>query len=107
MKDVMFLYEHGIPAIAPNSEGIIISDKQMHKLSKRFTKIIVFYDNDIPGINGMRKIKKSHPELIYYFLPRKYNVKDFTDFRKKYGNTKTKNLIDNELNKLQNEVVKN
>ena len=55
----------------------------------------------------MRKIKKSHPELIYYFLPRKYNVKDFTDFRKKYGDTKTKNLIDNELNKLQNEVVKN
>ena len=44
MKDVMFLYEHGIPAIAPNSEGIIISDKQMQKLSKRFTKIIVFYD---------------------------------------------------------------
>lgn len=107
LKDVMCLYNYNIPSIAPGSETSFISDNQLSRLKQRFEKIIVFYDNDIPGISGMRKIKKSHPELIYYFLPRKYNVKDFTDFRKKYGDTKTKNLIDNELNKLQNEVVKN
>ena len=101
----MCLYNYNIPSIAPGSETSFISDSQLSRLKQRFKKIIVFYDNDIPGINGMRKIKKLHPELIYYFLPRKYNVKDFTDFRKKYGDTKTKNLIDNELNKLQNEKI--
>ena len=74
----MCLYNYNIPSIAPGSETSFISDNQLSRLKQRFEKIIVFYDNDIPGISGMRKIKKSYPELIYYFLPRKYNVKDLT-----------------------------
>ena len=82
MKDVMFLHEHGIPAIAPNSEGIIISDKQMQKLSKRFTKIIVFYDNDLAGVKGAHKYKKTFSNVSCVFLKRKYS-KDISDFYKK------------------------
>ena len=41
----------------------------------------------------MRKIRKSHPELIYTFIPRRYNAKDISDFYKYYGKQKTLNLI--------------
>lgn len=106
MKDVMCFYSYGISAIAPGSENSFISDSQLQKLKQRFKYIIVFYDNDLPGIAGMKRIKKEFPELIYYFLPRRYKVKDFTDFRKKYGHEKTKDLLFTELKHL-NEVVDN
>ena len=86
MKDVMFLYEHGIPAIAPNSEGIIISDKQMQKLSKRFTKIIVFYDNDLAGVKGAHKYKKTFSNVSCVFLKRKYSKEIVENIRKDYEN---------------------
>lgn len=82
MKDVMLLYEHGIAAIAPNSEGIIISEKQMQKLSKRFSKIIVFYDNDLAGVRGAHKYKNTFNNVSCVFLKRKYS-KDISDFYKK------------------------
>ena len=63
LKDVMVLYEFNIPAIAPNSETLFISDKQLEKLKSKFKNIIVFYDNDCAGISGMNKIKKNHKKL--------------------------------------------
>ena len=93
MKDCLTLYSLGISAIAPNSENIFISDTLLENLKKRFKYIVVMYDNDIPGISNMRKIKKKHPELLYYFIPRKYEVKDISDFYKKYKKKKTLEFI--------------
>ena len=93
MKDCMTLYSLGIPAIAPNSEHIFINDNMLNDLKKRFKYIVVMYDNDLPGISNMRKIKKKHPELLYYFIPRKYDVKDISDFYKKYKKKRTLELI--------------
>ena len=93
MKDCMTLYSLGIPAIAPNSEHIFINDNVLDDLKKRFKYIVVMYDNDLPGISNMRKIKKKHPELLYYFIPRKYDVKDISDFYKKYKKKRTLELI--------------
>jgi len=93
MKDVMCLYSLGIKAIAPNSENLFVSDKMLEELKSRFTYIVVMYDNDLPGIQNMIKIKKSHPELLYTWIPRKYEVKDISDFRQKYGEKKTKQFI--------------
>lgn len=94
MKDVMALYEFGIPAIAPCSEVLFISKQQLKKLKERFKHIIVMYDNDLPGIEGMRKIKKQYPELKFFWIPRKYKAKDTSDFIKKYGVCKTKEYIE-------------
>ena len=94
MKDVMALYEFGIPAIAPCSEVLFISKQQLKKLKERFKHIIVMYDNDLPGIEGMRKIKKQYPELKFFWIPRKYKAKDTSDFIKKYGVYKTKEYIE-------------
>jgi 5S rRNA maturation endonuclease (ribonuclease M5) len=90
LKDVMCLYELGIPAIAPCSEVLFISEPQLERIKQRFKTIVVFYDNDATGIAFMKKIKKAHPELRYFFIPKKYKAKDLTDFVRKYGIEKTK-----------------
>ena len=98
MKDCAALYEFNITAIAPCSETIFITNNQLERLKARFKKIIVFYDNDLPGIKGLNKIKKQHPELLYFFIPPKYGAKDFSDFVKKYGVEQTKEYVNQTLN---------
>lgn len=93
LKDVMCLSEFGVAAIAPCSEVLFISKQQLKALKSRFKKIIVFYDNDQPGIEGMRKIKKNFPELDFFWIPRSLGAKDTSDFVKKYGVAKTKECL--------------
>lgn len=93
MKDCLALYAYNIPAIAPCSENLFISNKVLEELKTRFKHIIVLYDNDIPGIHNMRKIKKEYPELHYFFIPRHLGAKDFSDLRKLLGYKKTKELL--------------
>jgi hypothetical protein len=93
MKDCMLLYEFGIPAIAPCSENLFISDSVLEQLKKRFKYIVVFYDCDLAGISNMNKIKRNHPELIYTWIPKQYGLKDISDFYKYNGKQKTLNLI--------------
>lgn len=101
MKDVMCLYSLGVPAIAPNSETQFISDKVLEELKQRFKFIVVLYDNDLPGIKGMKRIKKEHPELTYFWIPRKYNAKDISDFYHQYGREKTIEFIKKNLIRLK------
>lgn len=103
MKDTMCLYSLGIPAIAPNSETQFIGDKMLEELKQRFEHIVVLFDNDLPGIKGMKKIKKQHPELIYTWIPRMYEAKDISDFYKKYGKEKTLEFIKTEIIRIKNE----
>ena len=93
MKDVMLLYELGIPAIAPCSENVFLTDNQYNKLRPHFDNCIVLFDNDIAGVQNLRKIKKQHPELICTCIPRSLS-KDISDFYAKYGKKKTIALIE-------------
>lgn len=93
MKDVMCLYSCGISACAPNSENLFISDTMLDELKSRFEYIIVFYDNDRPGMYNMSKIRKDHPELFYAFIPKQYGSKDISDFYRDHGRKETLNLI--------------
>jgi len=101
MKDVMSLYEFGITAIAPNSETIFLTDKQLEKLKKRFKRIIVFYDNDRAGMYNMAKIRHEHPELEYFMIPKSYKCKDFSDLVCKFGVIKVKEFISNFKNEVE------
>lgn len=94
MKDCMCLYEFGIPACAPCSETLFVSNIILDDLKKRFKHIVVFYDTDSAGLSNMIKIRKQHPELRYVFIPRMYKSKDISDFYKDHGKEKTKKLID-------------
>jgi DNA primase len=106
LKDVMVLHDFGINAVAPCSEVLFLSKKQLEKLQQRFQKIIVFYDNDLPGIRNMRKIKKEYPNLKFFFIPRQYGAKDISDFVKKYGKNKTKTLINEVKENFEKENTK-
>ena len=53
LKDVMCLYEFGIPAIAPCSENLFLTENQYEKIKRKFKRIYVLYDNDKPGMSAM------------------------------------------------------
>lgn len=92
LKDVMCLYSMGIIAVAPCSENLFVTESQFEKLKKRFKHIVVLYDNDLPGIHNMNKIRKSFP-IKCFWIPRKYRAKDISDFYKKFGRERTLELI--------------
>lgn len=91
LKDCMTLYSLGITAIAPNSENLFLTESQFNKLKTRFKHIVLFYDNDKAGIHNMNKFKK---EVDCVWIPRKYDVKDISDFYAKYGREETIKLIE-------------
>lgn len=93
MKDVMLLYELGIPAIAPNSETQFVSDKMLEELHSRFKYIALLYDNDLTGVTFTNKIRKAHPDLVPFLIPRSSMCKDISDYYKTYGKLETKLLI--------------
>lgn len=89
MKDCLSMYSCGISAIAPNSETQFVSEKVLEDLKKRFKYIVVFFDNDKAGITNMKKLKNLHPELNFFFIPKHFNAKDFSDFYALYGRERT------------------
>ena len=103
MKDCMLLYELGIPAVAPCSEVMFLSEQQLSRLKSRFKTIVLCYDTDLTGIKFMKKIRQKHPELKYFFIPRKYECKDPSDFYKKYGLEKTRYYVEQLKNYFLNE----
>lgn len=104
LKDVMVLYELGIPAIAPISENCFLSEAQYTKLSKKFKYIILFYDNDAPGFKAMIKIRKQFPSVIPVWIPRNYDAKDISDFYAKYKHNKTVDLIEKAKEYIRNKT---
>lgn len=90
LKDVMSLYEFGIPAIAPISENLFLTESQFNKVSKKFKDIYILYDRDLPGVKAANKIRKQFNVKVL-LMPK---VKDFSDYVKKYGIIKTFNLIE-------------
>lgn len=107
MKDCLSMYSCGLTAIAPCSENLFIPETILNDLKTRFKYIVVFYDNDLPGIKNMKKIKKSHPELNYFYIPRKYGVKDFSDFYSEYGRKTTMETIKHYIYRLGSNGNKN
>lgn len=90
-----------IPAIAPISENCFLTEAQYAKLKSKFNKIILFYDNDLAGIENMNKIRKKFPDVHVLFIPRHYKAKDISDFYKMYGRTKTLELIEKQKLRLR------
>lgn len=106
MKDVMVFSSLSLPSCAPNSETQFLDDTTLDNLKRRFKKIIVVFDNDYTGIMFMNKLKKEHPDLIYTWIPRKYGVKDISDYYKEYGYKKTIKLIKEFLKYYENKKTK-
>lgn len=93
LKDVVVLSLFNIPAIAPQSESQVISYELYIKLTKRFKRIYIFFDNDRAGIEGANKTVEKFKDIISVSIPLEYEVKDISDFIDKYRYKKTKELI--------------
>lgn len=92
MKDVMSLYEHGIVAIAPNSENLIITKNKINKMTNIYSRPFILFDNDLSGVQGAHKYKKSY-NCSCIFIKRKY-AKDISDLYKKSSSTQFWEIID-------------
>lgn len=93
LKDVMCLDLFNIPAIAPQSESIVLRD--IDQIVKYYKQTYVLFDNDWPGMRSI--IKYKYHGAIPLMFPRSYlkdyGIKDFSDYLKKYKVQKAKQLI--------------
>lgn len=92
LKDVMCLYEMGYIAISPSSESTFIPDKALKQLKKRFKRILICFDRDIPGVKNMRKISLK-TGLKGFLVCKKFHSKDISDAVKLNGFEVIKNWL--------------
>lgn len=98
LKDVMCLYEMGIPAISPSSESTWIPDTILEALKKRFKRILVCFDRDSSGVRNLRKISlKTGLEPI--LVNKRFKAKDISDAIKLNSFETIKQWLENELKK--------
>ena len=104
MKDVMCLYEMGIPAISPSSESTFIPNDILESLKKRFKRIIILFDRDPAGVRYSRKISlKMNLEAM--FIHKKYNAKDVSDAIKTNSFEEIKEWLYGEIKKQENQKI--
>jgi len=92
LKDIMVLHEIGYPAITPHGENHAIPKNILENLRSRFNRIVVLYDWDKAGKKGSDKLKNKYG-FGQIFIPRESNVKDISDYVKKYSLSKGNKLI--------------
>jgi len=81
LKDVMVLDQVGYNAIAPHGENFTISEQLMSIIRSRFTRVVILYDNDGPGMKAAQVLADTY-ELECIFLPA--GTKDASDFVESY-----------------------
>jgi len=96
LKDVMYLYQLGYTAIAPNGEGHSIPQKVIKELKKNFKYIIVFYDWDKAGLCGTRKLIRQNPEFGFIFTGI-HSMKDATDMHLVLGEKDTAKILNQRI----------
>lgn len=92
LKDAMIFELLNIYSIAPNSESSFLPEKYWNKIKDRWKHIYLYLDNDMPGIKYAERLSKE------YSIPYVYNEagepKDISDYVKKYGLEKTRQLVE-------------
>ena len=92
LKDVMCLYEMGIPAISPSSESTWIPQTVLDDILKRFKRVLICFDRDTAGVKNLRKISLKtglEPILVH----KKWKAKDISDAIAKNGFENIKNWL--------------
>ena len=98
LKDVMCLYEMGIPAISPSSESTWLPDTVLEDILKRFKRVLICFDRDGPGMRNLRKISLK-TGLNGLIIHKKFKAKDISDAIKANGFEKVKEYIYAEIDK--------
>lgn len=98
LKDVMCLYEMGIPAISPSSESTWLPDTVLEDILKRFKRVLICFDRDGPGMRNLRKISLK-TGLNGLIMKKSFKAKDISDAIKANGFEKVKEYIYAEIDK--------
>lgn len=98
-KAVMAISEHGIPAVAPLSESILMSEEQFEDLNNRFVKIFTLFDRDRVGMWLSQQIRKKYNTIPLLFDSKglfrsKEEPKDWNDHHKKFGTQYMLDLVE-------------
>jgi hypothetical protein len=91
LKDVMALSSLNFDAIAPPSETTSLPSEVLTRISLQYKYIYVLFDNDETGIIKAKQYESKGFKTI--FIPIESGCKDFTDYIKKYGIIKAKNML--------------
>lgn len=98
LKDVMAITENtGYASVALQEEGAIPKAKIIEQLHQRFENIYVLYDNDYDkeqnwGKQFGEKFARDWGAK-FLMIPTPYEAKDFTDFIKKFGTKRAKQVL--------------
>lgn len=87
LKDVMTLREMGYEAVSPRGEHTLVPSQYLRYFDKKYKRIVVFFDND-----GKHRAKDYPYKAIE--IPLFLSVKDISDCVAKYGQVKSKKLIE-------------
>ena len=98
LKDVMCLYEMGIPAISPSSESTWIPNTVLEDILKRFKRVLICFDRDGPGMRNLRKISLK-TGLNGIIMKKSFKAKDISDAISVNGFEKVKEYIYAEIDK--------
>lgn len=104
MKDVMCLYEMGIPAISPSSESTFIPNDILESLKKRFKRIIILFDRDNAGVKYLRKMSLK-TGLEGLLVHKKFKAKDISDAIKANSFEEIKKWLYGEIKKQENQEI--
>lgn len=98
LKDIMALksLKLAVDYIAPDSENSLIRKEIMTEYLKMYTKVIVLFDFDEPGIKAMERYKELYPSVLTMVLPMS---KDPSDSIRDYGAKEVRNRLVPLLNK--------
>jgi len=94
LKDCICYNLIGIPAISLQGEANNLEQDLVEKLLKRFSNIIVNYDNDLEGVKGSERLNRQYG--FKYFLIDEF--KDLSDYIKNKSLEEAKTMIDNKIN---------
>lgn len=107
-KDLMVLDRLGYIAIAPCGENTPIPEIIIQDLKQRFNRLVILYDNDVPGLKGGNKLAKEH-NIEWTHLPLKYytmfKLKDISDLIKYFKITKTREVLKEILTNCEKEDI--
>ena len=86
LKDALCLWANtDIPALAVQGEGYSMSNTAINELKRRFNKVYICLDNDIPGLKDAEKLAEE-TGFINVVLPKFNGGKDISDFYKVLNN---------------------
>ncbi len=99
-KDWRVLKNMGYTALGFQGESSTPKPETMLNLRKWFNKVVVFFDNDTPGIQAAKKLDY-HYGLKNITIPIETGVKDPSDHYKEYGHNKTIELCQNLIREIE------